>query len=227
VPLVVVDTSVSLPATLSEPGGLARKFMVLLAYGALTYREEHLNLELSELEQELVRSGGEIRGAEALRSMQETAADRRSALAELLPYGTPADWVAAGSATLFDEYLRKVREKAPVFGLDIDEAGAFARLARLQAICVYAAKPFDLTKVPAFTADPKDDPIVYSAFRAGADLIVSDDKHIVPKAERPVVFYEHEDETVAAMTFDHLIHDKLSDVDWGQIDGRWLVEAFR
>lgn len=55
--------------------------MVLLAYGALTYREEHLNLELSELEQELLRSGGEIRGAEALGSMQETAADRRSALA--------------------------------------------------------------------------------------------------------------------------------------------------
>jgi hypothetical protein len=44
-PLVVVDTSVSLPATLSEPGGLARKFMVLLAFGALKYRAEHLQLE--------------------------------------------------------------------------------------------------------------------------------------------------------------------------------------
>ncbi|MFY9470369.1 MAG: hypothetical protein WAP37_09680 [Solirubrobacterales bacterium] len=226
-PLVVVDTSVSLPATLSEPGGLARKFMVLLAYGALTYREEHLNLELSELEKELARGGGEIRGTEALRRMRGEAADRRSALAELLPHGTPADLVAAGSAALFDEYLRKVREKAPVFGLDIDETSALARLARLQAICVHAAKPFDLTNVPAFTSDPTDDPIVYSAFRAGADLIVSDDRHIVPKAERPVTLYEHEDERVAAMTFDHLMHDMLSDVDWGRIDGRWLVEAFR
>jgi hypothetical protein len=41
----VVDTSVSLPATLS-PRGMARKFWVLLALGALDYQVE---LELQEV----------------------------------------------------------------------------------------------------------------------------------------------------------------------------------
>lgn len=44
-PFVVVDTSISLPATLS-PGGLMRRFWVVLALGALTYEVEHRQLEL-------------------------------------------------------------------------------------------------------------------------------------------------------------------------------------
>lgn len=44
-PLVVLDTSDALPATLS-PRSHPRKLLVLLAYGTLTYRAEHLGLDL-------------------------------------------------------------------------------------------------------------------------------------------------------------------------------------
>lgn len=47
-PNVVVDTSVSLPATLS-PGGARRKLWIVLAFGALTYEIEHGRLELDAL----------------------------------------------------------------------------------------------------------------------------------------------------------------------------------
>lgn len=53
-PFVVVDTSVSLPATLS-PGGMMRRFWVVLAFGALTYEVEHRQLELDELSQRAER----------------------------------------------------------------------------------------------------------------------------------------------------------------------------
>jgi hypothetical protein len=49
VPLVVIDTNVSLPATLSSTG-LTRKFWMLLAFGAASYRAEHLHLELDALD---------------------------------------------------------------------------------------------------------------------------------------------------------------------------------
>jgi hypothetical protein len=54
-PFVVVDTSVSLPATLS-PGGMMRRFWVVLALGALTYEIEHRQLELDELSQRAERA---------------------------------------------------------------------------------------------------------------------------------------------------------------------------
>lgn len=56
-PFVVVDTSVALPATLS-PAGLARKFFVLLAYGAISYEVEHAQLEIDELAKQAEASGG-------------------------------------------------------------------------------------------------------------------------------------------------------------------------
>jgi predicted nucleic acid-binding protein len=60
-PFVVVDTSVSLPATVS-PGGLTRKFFVLLAYGAVSYEVEHGQLELDELAKQAEAAGGQVMG---------------------------------------------------------------------------------------------------------------------------------------------------------------------
>jgi hypothetical protein len=71
-PLVVIDTSVALPATLS-PRGLTRKFWVLLALGALTHREEHLRLELEALEREVAATGGTIGGRAAIETLIERA----------------------------------------------------------------------------------------------------------------------------------------------------------
>lgn len=61
-----------------------------------------------------------------------------------------------------------------------------------------AAPPFADSAVPALTADPKDDPILYTALVADADL---------------------------ALTFETLLADHLGDVDWDEIDGSWLTLA--
>ena len=94
-PYVVMDTSVSLPATLS-PGGMARKLWLLLALGALTYQIEHHRLALEELQAE-----GEVMGArsgalDSIEAEARAAELRRAALRDLLPHGTPEHWVAVG-----------------------------------------------------------------------------------------------------------------------------------
>jgi hypothetical protein len=93
VPFVVVDSNVSLPATLIS-SGLMRKFWILLAFGAATYRAEHLHLELDALEAEATYLGDEIHGRDALRRVTTQAERTRAAMEEVLPVGTPSDWVA-------------------------------------------------------------------------------------------------------------------------------------
>src|ERR1700749_2451527 len=83
-PNVVVDTSVSLPATLS-PGGARRKLWVLLALGALTYEVEHGRRELEALRAQAARKGGAVGGIESSLARLERGSDRRAALSERLP----------------------------------------------------------------------------------------------------------------------------------------------
>ena len=225
-PLVVVDTSVALPATLS-PRGLARKFWILLALGALTYREQHLRLELETLEREAAESGGTIGGRIAIETMIERFAERRAALAELLPHGTPSDWTAAGSAYLFDEYERKVRLVGAKLGRDIDDQEVAQLRRQVETLCIAGPAPFDPTTIPSFTSDRSDDAIVYTALQTGADLIISDDKHIVPRQSGGAHIHEQDHRRVLAVTFDRLLHDHLYDIDWDKIDGAWLAEAYR
>lgn len=225
-PLVVVDSSVALPATLS-PRGLARKFWVLLALGALTHREAHLRLDLEALDREAAETDGTIGGRPAIETLIERAGERRAALAELLPYDAPSDWTAAGSAYLFDEYERKVRVVAAKLGRDIDDHEAAQLRRQVEAICIAGPPPFDPAAVPALTPDPTDDAIVYTALLVGADLIVSDDKHIVPRRANGAQVYEHDQRRVLAVTFDRLLHDHLDGIAWDEVDGAWLAEAYR
>lgn len=225
-PLVVLDTSVALPATLS-PRGLARKFWVLLALGALTYRDEQLRLDLEALDREATETGGTVGGRSAIETLLERAGERRTALAELLPYDTPSDWTAAGGAYLFDEYERKVRTVSAKLGRDIDDREAAQLRRQVEAVCIAGPPSFDPAAVPAFTPDPTDDAIVHTALLAGADLIVSDDKHIVPRRANGAHLYEHDQRRVLAVTFDCLLHDHLHDIDWDKVDGAWLAEAYR
>jgi predicted nucleic acid-binding protein len=225
-PVVVVDTSVSLPATLS-PGGLARKFWVLLAFGALTYEVEHRQLELDELEKEAAETGGRLGGIETAREAILRADDRRAALAELLPYGAPDDWVAVGSAPLFDEYERKLWEIGSKIAPTLTDDDIPMLRRQMEAVCVAGTSPIStVDPIPAFTHDPKDDPIVLTALLADADLLISDDKDIVPDRERSL--YEHADHSVVAVSFNTLMTDHLGplDVDWDSIDGAWLGQAY-
>lgn len=221
-PFVVVDTSVSLPATLS-PGGMMRRFWVVLAFGALTYEVEHRQLELDELSQRAEREGGVVGGLKGVRSRVEEARKRRAALIELLPDGTPDDWVAIGSAPLFDEYERKLRESGQQLNPNLRDKDIPALRRQLEVVCAVGAPPFDQGAVPALTRDRKDDGILYTALLGDADLLVSDDKHLVP--DRHEHHWEHDGNIVVAVTFDTLVSERFDAANLSEIDGSWLAVA--
>ena len=222
-PSVVVDTSVSLPATLS-PGGARRKLWILLALGALTYEVEHGRLELDALGARADQEGGTVGGIEKALDRLGWASDRRAALLERLPYGTPGDWIAVGSRPLFDEYEGKLREVGRRLDPHLHEENIPLLRRQMEAVCVIAAPPFADSAVPALTADPNDDPILYTALVADADLLISSDRHLVP--DKKEEFWEHEAGTVLALTFETLLADRLSGVVWDRIDGSWLGLAY-
>lgn len=224
-PFVVVDTSVSLPATLS-PRGMARKFWIILALGGLTYEVEHRRLELDALVKEGEEAGGRVRGMQPALDRITLAEERRAALVELLPYGAPDDWVAVGSAPLFDEYERKLREIGKRLDPSLRDSDVPKLRRQVEAVCVAGCPPFDPLTSPGLTRDPTDDPVVYTALRGNCDLLISDDSDIVP--DRRAELYEHGDASVLAVTFNHLMHAHFpaDEIDFDAIDGSWLVAAF-
>lgn len=224
-PFVVMDTSVSLPATLS-PRGLTRKFWIILALGALTYEVEHRRLELDALTDEAEKAGGKVRGLQLALDRITLAEERRAALLELLPYGVPDDWVAVGSAPLFDEYERKLREVGRKLDPELRDSDIPKLRRHAEAVCVAGCPPFDPVMSPALTRDPEDDPIVYTALLGNCDLLISDDSHIVP--DRQAELYNHGGASVLAVTFNQLLHAHFptDEVDFDAIDGAWLVAAF-
>lgn len=224
-PFVVVDTNVSLPATLTSTG-LTRKFWILLAFGAATYRAEHLQLELDRLEREAADVGGEIGGQESIRRLTTQAERARAAMEELLPVGAPSDWVAIGGADLFSEYEGKVESVAAKLGIDPAPDPAAARR-QVEAVCVAAEPAFDPAAVPALTTDPDDDLIVWTALSASAELLVSDDGDVVPADADGSRFYAHGDKSVLAVRFGYLVDNRLDRVDWARIDGTILPQLYR
>jgi predicted nucleic acid-binding protein len=221
-PFAVIDTSVSLPATLS-PGGMMRRFWVVLAFGALTYEVEHRQLELDELSQRAEREGGVVGGLKEVRNRVEEARNQRAALVELLPDGTPDDWVAIGSAPLFDEYERKLREIGQKLDPTLRDKDIPLLRRQLEVVCAIGAPPFDQDAVPALTRDREDDGILYTALLGDADLLVSDDKHLVP--DRHEHHWEHDGHTVVAITFDTLVSERVDAANLSEIDGSWLAVA--
>ncbi len=202
---------------------MPRKLWVVLAFGKLTYEAEHRRLDLDALREESEAVGGELGGFQVAETLIAHATERRTVLAERLPYGTPDEWVAVGSRPLFDEYERKVREIGARFGPQLNARDARQLRRQMEAICVAAAPPFPPEQIPAFTSDPDDDPIVYGALLAGADYLVSDDKDIVPGKEPRE--YGHGERRLLAVPFKYLVSDLMLDIDWGEIDGDLLADA--
>jgi predicted nucleic acid-binding protein len=132
--------------------------------------------------------------------------------------------VAIGSAPLFDEYERKLSE----IGRKLDPAlldEDIPRLRRqLEAVCPVGAPPFRLDSVPPLTQDPKDDPVLYTALIGDADLLISDDRHLVP--DRHEHIWEHDDHAVVAVTFNSLVEERLDPANLGEIGGSWLAVAY-
>jgi hypothetical protein len=226
VPLITVDTSVALPAAL-KAASVPRKLWVVLAYGALTYQVEHLRLDRDELVQLAATEGGEVLATRALDEMIESAERRRTVLSELLPYGTPSDYVAVGFASLFNEFERKVREAGRRFDPELQAEDAAAIRRQFEALCAVAAPPFQPTNLPALTRDPEDDPIVYGALLADCEILISDDKDVVPDGIEQG--YEHGEHRLRAVRFGRFISEVFEPTDfpWSEVDGVWLSEAFR
>lgn len=218
-PYVVVDTSISLPATLS-PNGLRRRFWVLLALGALTYEHEHGQLELDELERAAERHQGRLHGTEPALARIEEADRRRAALLEMLPYGAPDDWVAVGFQYLFDEYERKLKEIGRKLNPRLRRKDVAPLRRQLESICTVAGPKLEGRRVPRLTGDLKDDPILFGALLGDVDLLISDDRHLVP--DRREHHWEYDGHSLTAITFDAVVEERLSDVDLDEIDGSWL-----
>jgi hypothetical protein len=70
-----------------------------------------------------------------------------------------------------------------------------------------------------------DDPILYTALTADADLLISDDKHLVPN--RSEHLWEHDGHVVTALTFGTLVNERLDAAALSNIDGSWLAIAHR
>ena len=225
-PLITVDTSVALPAAL-KPQSHPRKLWVVLAFGALAYQAEHLRLDRDELLQLAAAEGGEVLATGALDQLVDSAERRRAVLAELLPYETPADYVAVGFASLFDEFERKVREAGRRLDPEVRPEDAEAIRRQFEAICAVAAPPFQPADLPPLTRDPEDDPIVYGALLAGCDILISDDKDIVPNGIEQD--YEHGEHRLRAVKFGRFISEVFEpkDFPWSEVDGSWLLKAFR
>ncbi len=225
-PLITLDTSVALPAMLS-PSGLPRKLLVVLAFGAVSYRAEHLRMERDLLTEIAESQGGQVHGLDVFDTAIDEAERRRARLVELLPSNTPDTYVAAGFATLFDEHERKLRE----IGHRLDPAlrqEDVPRLRRqLEAICVVGPPPFDPATAPALTRDPTDDPIILGALLADSAYLISDDRDIVPDGTEHE--YEHGEHRLRAVTFGHFIRHcfEPDDFPWRRVDGRWLLDALR
>lgn len=224
-PRIVLDTSISLPATLS-PRGLTRKLLVLLAYGALNHRAEQRRSGLADLRHEAEASGATIAGFGRGDAATDTLDRRTAALRDLLPANAPSHWLAIGSAPIFDEYERKVREIGTRLNPTIRESEVGPLRRQMEAVCAIGTPQFDVAHTPTLTRDRKDDPIVYTALLADADYLVSDDRDIVPDGSEH--HYEHDGHSVLAVTLNRLLtsHFEPADLDWGEIDGHWLAYAY-
>jgi len=205
---------------------MARKLWVLLALGALDYQIEQHHLELQELQAAAAATGAHVHVSQSGAAQKRLIKRQRSVLRDLLPDDAPAQWVAIGSAALFDEYERKVRESGRRLSPSVREIDVRPLRRQVEAVCVAAAPPFDIAQAPKLTRDRKDDPIVYTALLGRADYLISDDRDIVPDGSEHV--YEHDEHQVLATTFNRFIttYFEPADLDWGAIDGRWLRHAF-
>lgn len=218
-PLVMVDTNIAVRATLPIPGGVARKLWVIFAYGAATYRAEHLALDLEELAAEQVREGGVVRAHEA---QIAEARGEVARLEELLPVGTPSDWVLAGSSAAWDEYERIARERAANLKRKITPAIAEKLMRRYQSVCVVAPKPAYASDVPKLTLDTDDDLLVFDALRTDVDIFISDDAHVVPVEDDGCKEYEQGGRRLQAMRFQYFLDHYCESIDWDAIDGGWI-----
>lgn len=223
---VVLDTSVVLPAVLS-PRGYRRRFLVVLALGALAARRDLLRQELHALRAQSASAGGQVGGA-ALDVLAEQTQARYAQLREALPAGCPDDWRLVASRPLLAEYERKLREAGPRLDPTLREGDIDVVRQQIAAACADVTDDFDPALIPAYTADRKDDPVIHTALLADATWLIADDtKHICTQPEGITEYrLPGTDRHVSAVTFSRFL-DHLADIDLDHVDPSLLEVAFR
>jgi hypothetical protein len=196
-----------------------------LAIGALAYRAEHVRLELDALKAEAEREGGgEIHGVDLLERLAAAAEQRLAAVREHLPDDAPQDWVSLGSAVLFDEYERKVREVGAKLNPRVSPEMAPVLRRQFEAICV--GGPHRSIRRPR-RRSPGTRLTTPSSTRrfSPTRTLVSDDRDIVPAGDERI--YEHGDHRVLAVRFGHFVREyfRPAELDWGAIDGTMLANC--
>ncbi len=223
---VVLDTSVVLPAVLS-PRGYRRRFLIVLALGALAARREHLRQDADMLRAEAASAGRQLGGA-ALDALAEQAEAKYLRLRDALPTGCPYDWRLIVSHPLLTEYERKLREAGPRLDPTLREADIDTVRHQITAVCAEVTDDFDPEIIPAYTTDRNDDPVVHTALLADATWLIADDtKHICTQPESITEYrLPGTDRHVSAVTFSRFL-DHLVDVDLDHVDPTLLQVAFQ
>ena len=90
-----------------------------------------------------VRAAARSAAPRAFESLAGVAEQRLAAMHENLPDDAPQDWVSLGSAVLFDEYERKVREVGAKLNPSVSPEIAPVLRRQFEAICVSGPAPFD------------------------------------------------------------------------------------
>jgi predicted nucleic acid-binding protein len=222
---VVLDTSVILPATLS-PRGYRRRFWVLLAFGALAARRN-----LARLEADALRREGGVAGSESgglpVDALAAQADARYRRLSELLPPGCPDDWRLVGSKPLLEEYVRKLRETGPKLDQALRPNGIEVVRRQIESVCADMTEDFDPTKIPRYTADRDDDPVVHTALLADATWLIADDRRHISTDPHGITEYElpGSERRVSAVTFSRFL-EHLTDIDLDHVDPGLLAVAF-
>lgn len=223
---VVLDTSVALPAVLS-PRGYRRRFLVLLAYGALAARREFAREEAAMLRREAQAAGSPAEDAR-LDAIVRDAEQRYARFAALMPAGCPDEWRLVGSRPLLAEYARKLRETGPRLASTLDAHAIEIARRQLEIACAEVTEDFQSTAIPRYTSDRNDDPIVHTALLADAAWLIADDrKHIATNPDGVTEYHlPGTERRICAITFSNFLA-RLTDVDLDHIDPSLLATAFR
>lgn len=222
---VVLDTSVALPAVLS-PRGYRRRFLVLLAFGALAARRELARRDAELLQNEAVSAGGKT-GGPSLQMLVEQADARYERLSKRLPSGCPDDWRLAGSGPLLGEYERKLRQAGPRLDPSLGPERIEVARRQLEIVCAEMTDSFQPGEIPHYTGDRDDDPIVHTALLADATWLIADDRRHIATSPDGIVEYQlpASDRHVSAVTFSTFL-THLTDIDLDEVDPSLLALAF-
>ncbi len=222
---VVIDTSVVLPALLS-PKGYRRRFLVVLAFGALAARRDLLRLEADALEADALASGGALGGL-PLQTLVERAEADRANLRERLPYGCPDDWRLVASRPVVAEYERKLREAGRRLDPKLTDAEIETARRVITSLCTDMTADFDPDQIPGYTVDRGDDAFVHTALLADATWLIADARHIAADRSGVTEYRQPGSERmVSAVMFSHFL-EHLTDVDLDDVEPDLLHAALR